>query len=170
MFLISKFLISITFNWFDRRADPRRGRDSGVSPSSDTKVVRFFEKTNKITTNYQILELSDPLRPYMACCPKRNFDFWLNLLKALNIPIYIGSFRAVSDCSRFRAPSPCSGLPGPSWAFLGSRLLQALWWSERGQEMPLPNSLQPPATTSSACNQRSPDHHHQRPEGNLESF
>lgn len=36
----------------------------------------FFEKTNKITTKYQNLELSDPWRPYMACCPWWNFDFW----------------------------------------------------------------------------------------------
>lgn len=32
----------------------------GLFPSSDTKVYLFFEKTNKTTTKYQNLELSDP--------------------------------------------------------------------------------------------------------------
>ena len=106
------------------------------SPSSDTKVVRFFWKTNKITTNYQNLELSDPWRLYKACCPKRNFDFWRKLLKALNTPIYIGSFRAGSECSRvirayalFTLLCPVSGLPGVQ-APSGS------WWSERGNGIP----------------------------------
>ena len=53
----------------------------------------FFEKTNKITTNYQNLELSDPWRPYMACCPKRNLDFWRNHWRPW-IHLYIGRFRA----------------------------------------------------------------------------
>ena len=104
--------------------------DVGLSLHLFTKVPRFFEKTNKTTTKYQNLELSDPWRLYKTCCPKRNFDFW----QTLNIPIY----------REFLHPFlPCFGTP---WAFLGSRLLQALGWSEKGQEIPcgaLPGSQAP---------------------------
>ena len=101
----------------------------------------FFEKTNKITTNYQILELSDPWRPYKPCYPKRNFDFWRKLLKALNTPIYIGCLLA--PFALFGPVRGIAGLPDEDHP-------------ERGQEMPLPGSLTP-------CNHRHhQSRHHQR--------
>ena len=153
-----------------------------------TKVHRFFEKTNKITTNYQNLELSDPWRLYVAWCPKRNSDFWRELLKALNIPIYIGSFRAGSECSRAIRAYALFALLCPVSGRFGVLLDSLMRITPReGRKCP---SLAPwlPATTSTtrADTTRGQDrtehhHHHHRqpeitrspqrqPEGNLESF